>query len=71
MTSEELASCKEEATIQFRAEKLDKKDLFGKSDPFFIVSKSMPNGQVRANCPLADLILRAETCFRNNYTVNV
>jgi hypothetical protein len=31
---------------QFRAEKLDKKDLFGKSDPFYVISKSMPNGQV-------------------------
>jgi len=45
--SEELTSCKEVADIQFRAEKLDKKDLFGKSDPFYIISKSTPNGQVR------------------------
>ena len=49
MTSEELASTKEEAFIHFQAGKLDKKDLFGKSDPFFIVSKSMPNGQVRVD----------------------
>jgi hypothetical protein len=46
VTTEEMSSCKEVADIQFRAEKLDKKDLFGKSDPFFVFSKSMPNGQV-------------------------
>ena len=46
VTSEELASCKEVAEIQFSADKLDKKDMFGKSDPFFIISKSMPNATV-------------------------
>lgn len=46
ISCEELSSSKETAEIQFRAEKLDKKDLFGKSDPFFVVSKFMPtNGQ--------------------------
>ena len=47
MTGEELASCKEVAVIQFKAEKLDKKDLFGKSDPYYVISKMTPNGQVR------------------------
>lgn len=47
MACEELASCKEVAYIQFKAEKLDKKDLFGKSDPYFVVSKMNSGGQVR------------------------
>lgn len=45
VSAEELAANKEVVQIKFAAEKLDKKDLFGKSDPFFIVYKSMPNGQ--------------------------
>ncbi|XP_060079148.1 copine-8-like [Ylistrum balloti] len=32
--AEELSSCKEQVHFQFRAHKLDKKDFFGKSDPF-------------------------------------
>lgn len=32
-------------TLQLTAQKLDKKDLFGKSDPFFVVSKQTQNGQ--------------------------
>ncbi|XP_052284363.1 copine-8-like isoform X2 [Dreissena polymorpha] len=32
--AEELSSCKEQVVMQFRAHKLDKKDFFGKSDPF-------------------------------------
>jgi hypothetical protein len=55
VTSEELACTKEKAMIHFRAEKLDKKDLFGKSDPFFIVSKSMPSGQV---CSISQFVVK-------------
>lgn len=32
--AEELSSCKEQVIMQFCAHKLDKKDFFGKSDPF-------------------------------------
>lgn len=31
--AEELSNCKEIVTLQFKANKLDKKDFFGKSDP--------------------------------------
>ncbi|XP_013417379.1 copine-8 isoform X2 [Lingula anatina] len=34
--AEEVSQCKEIATMQFRAHKLDKKDFFGKSDPFLV-----------------------------------
>lgn len=32
-------------TLQLKGQKLDKKDLFGKSDPFFILSKQNQSGQ--------------------------
>merc|ERR1711935_1296012 len=38
--AEELKSSKEVIKMQLRAEKLDKKDFFGKSDPYFVISKS-------------------------------
>lgn len=41
---EELKSNKEVATIQLFAENLDKKDFFGKSDPYFVISKLSPAG---------------------------
>ena len=44
VTAEELSACKEEARFEFRAEKLDKKDFFGKSDPFMIISKGSSQG---------------------------
>lgn len=37
---EELSSCKEQGNFQFRASKLDKKDFFGKSDPFLTFSRA-------------------------------
>merc|ERR1712012_396858 len=40
VTAEELKTNKEVIKFQFRAEKLGKKDFFGKSDPFFVISKS-------------------------------
>jgi len=44
ITAEELEINKELVTIQFGAKNLDKKDFFGKSDPFFTVYKgSMTN----------------------------
>ena len=43
--AEELTTSKEEVTFAFRAEKLDKKDFFGKSDPFIIISKGSSSGQ--------------------------
>ncbi|XP_032242056.1 copine-8 isoform X2 [Nematostella vectensis] len=33
---EEVSQCKDVATLQFRGHKLDKKDFFGKSDPFLV-----------------------------------
>jgi hypothetical protein len=42
---EELKSNKEVVNIQLYAEKLDKKDFFGKSDPYFVISKLVDGGQ--------------------------
>ena len=39
LSAEELSSCKDEVELQFSAKKLDKKDFFGKSDPFLIISR--------------------------------
>ena len=39
VTAEELEINKELVSIQFAAKNLDKKDFFGKSDPFFVISK--------------------------------
>lgn len=43
VSAEELSSCKDEITMQFCATKLDKKDLFGKSDPFLCFSRTNEN----------------------------
>lgn len=42
--AEEQSSCKEQATMQFCAHKLDKKDFFGKSDPFLTFYKTNEDG---------------------------
>lgn len=44
LTAEELSALKDEVTIQFSGHKLDKKDFFGKSDPFLIIAKSQESG---------------------------
>jgi len=44
ITAEELQSSKEHVTFQFSAEKLDKKDFFGKSDPVMVISKGSSLG---------------------------
>lgn len=44
LSAEELSDCKDEVTLQFCASKLDKKDFFGKSDPFLVFSRSNENG---------------------------
>nr|XP_035953176.1 copine-5 isoform X1 [Halichoerus grypus] len=42
--SEELSNCRDVATMQFCANKLDKKDFFGKSDPFLVFYRSNEDG---------------------------
>lgn len=44
LTAEELAALKDEVIIQFSGHKLDKKDFFGKSDPFLVIAKSQESG---------------------------
>ncbi|XP_014674843.1 PREDICTED: copine-8-like [Priapulus caudatus] len=44
VSSEEVSTCKEEVTLRFNAKKLDKKDFFGKSDPFLSFHKAMEDG---------------------------
>ena len=45
MAEEIKSSACERIRLQLMANKLDKKDTFGKSDPFYNLSKKMPNGQ--------------------------
>ena len=45
ITAEELIANKEVATFEVCGVKLDKKDFFGKSDPFLVIYKESPNGQ--------------------------
>jgi hypothetical protein len=45
VTAEELKANKESVTFQFCANHLDNKDVFGKSDPYFILSKLVGNGK--------------------------
>uniref|UniRef100_A0A3B3TGG1 Copine family member 9 n=1 Tax=Paramormyrops kingsleyae TaxID=1676925 RepID=A0A3B3TGG1_9TELE len=44
LTAEELSNCRDLATMQFCANKLDKKDFFGKSDPFLVFYRSNEDG---------------------------
>uniref|UniRef100_A0AAY4DEJ0 C2 domain-containing protein n=1 Tax=Denticeps clupeoides TaxID=299321 RepID=A0AAY4DEJ0_9TELE len=44
LTAEELGNCRDFATMQFCANKLDKKDFFGKSDPFMVFYRSNEDG---------------------------
>ncbi|KAK7102330.1 copine-8-like [Littorina saxatilis] len=41
---EEVSSTKDEVTLQLKATKLDKKDLFGKSDPFLLLYRVNEDG---------------------------
>lgn len=43
-TAEELSNCRDIATMQLCANKLDKKDFFGKSDPFLVFYRSNEDG---------------------------
>uniref|UniRef100_A0A1B6LVM2 Copine-3 n=1 Tax=Graphocephala atropunctata TaxID=36148 RepID=A0A1B6LVM2_9HEMI len=45
VTAEELAALKDEVIFKFSGHKLDKKDIFGKSDPFLEIHKSMESGE--------------------------
>ncbi|XP_060598331.1 copine-8-like isoform X1 [Ruditapes philippinarum] len=44
ISAEELSSCKEQVIMQFCAHKLDKKDFFGKSDPFLTFYRANEDG---------------------------
>ncbi|KYO33170.1 copine-5 isoform X1 [Alligator mississippiensis] len=44
LSAEELGNCRDVATMQFCANKLDKKDFFGKSDPFMVFFRSNEDG---------------------------
>uniref|UniRef100_A0A4W4ENU0 C2 domain-containing protein n=1 Tax=Electrophorus electricus TaxID=8005 RepID=A0A4W4ENU0_ELEEL len=43
-TGEELSNCRDLTTMQLCANKLDKKDFFGKSDPFLVFYRSNEDG---------------------------
>ena len=42
--AEEVSNTNAELTLEFEAEKLDKKDVFGKSDPYFEISRVNESG---------------------------
>ncbi|XP_043407184.1 copine-8 isoform X10 [Chelonia mydas] len=44
LTAEELNCCRDSVLMQFCANKLDKKDFFGKSDPFLVFYRSNEDG---------------------------
>lgn len=44
VTAEELATLKDEVILKFSGHKLDRKDWFGKSDPFLEFHKVMESG---------------------------
>uniref|UniRef100_A0A7N9ATM5 Copine Va n=1 Tax=Mastacembelus armatus TaxID=205130 RepID=A0A7N9ATM5_9TELE len=44
LSAEELGNCRDYTTMQFCANKLDKKDFFGKSDPFMVFYRSNEDG---------------------------
>uniref|UniRef100_A0A8C6T5H5 C2 domain-containing protein n=1 Tax=Neogobius melanostomus TaxID=47308 RepID=A0A8C6T5H5_9GOBI len=44
LTAEELSNCRESVMLQFCGNKLDKKDFFGKSDPFLVFFRSNEDG---------------------------
>ncbi|KAG7494474.1 copine-8-like isoform X2 [Solea senegalensis] len=44
LSAEELSNCRDSALMQFCANKLDKKDFFGKSDPFMVFYRSNEDG---------------------------
>lgn len=55
ITAEELSSSKDEIVLKFSGHKLDRKDWFGKSDPFLEFYKSTESGAY-------SLIYRTEVC---------
>ncbi|XP_075470090.1 copine-5 isoform X2 [Ascaphus truei] len=44
ISAEELGNCRDVTTMQFCGSKLDKKDFFGKSDPFMVFYRSNEDG---------------------------
>nr|KAG5706037.1 hypothetical protein BaRGS_028146 [Batillaria attramentaria] len=55
---EEVSATKDEVTLQLRATKLDKKDFFGKSDPFLLIH--------RANEDMSFTVVHKTEVVRNN-----
>lgn len=56
VTAEELAALKDEVILKFSGHKLDKKDFFGKSDPFLEFYKAMESGDY-------SLVHKTEVCI--------
>ena len=60
--AEEVSGNNDLVQIQLAGVKLDKKDTFGKSDPFYILSKGMPSGQF--------MIVHRSEVIKNNLNPN-
>lgn len=50
LSGEEVSASREVATIAFAAKDLDKKDLFGKSDPFIVLYRALPSASFVPVC---------------------
>ena len=70
ITAEELEVNKELVSLQFAAEHLDKKDLFGKSDPYFILSKKACNGEFVV-VKKSNIVMKTLEPLWNTYTIPV
>nr|XP_033484126.1 copine-9-like [Epinephelus lanceolatus] len=69
-TAEELSNCRDIATMQLCANKLDKKDFFGKSDPFLVFYRSNEDGTFTI-CHKTDVIKNTLNPVWQSFTIPV
>ncbi len=71
INAEELQVSKEVLKMQLRAEKLDKKDFFGKSDPFFVISKKSLTGQHWTVVKKSEVIMKTLNPNWNPFEISI
>lgn len=70
VNAEELSSCKEEVTMQYSAHQLDKKDFFGKSDPFLAFYRCNEDGSFTV-VHRTEVIKRTLNPTWRTFTINI
>ena len=72
VVTEEVSSSKEIVQIHFAAKDLDKKDVFGKSDPFMTISRTSPmhSGNNFPSFPPKNVNIIPECCKKQQEIVN-